>query len=241
MGRVQRHLETESAGTQRQPWVLQPAAASRPGAESSTTYLFRQIDESVPQTCACGEDHEPAAPPPALRPPDPETSSGAQIQTSSTVTYIDVAVVYSTTASIITGGPSVIESFILDRHFAANTAHDDSDTRTRLRLVHLGPIDYNETGDIGEALDSLEDSPIAESIRTDSGADLVHMFVNSQGTLDNPSVVGRANIGGVYGVTKWNSPSAYDYAHEIGHNIGCRHEVDDNGQPTTGYNRPYEI
>lgn len=220
------------------PYYLQPAAASQPGDESATTYLFRQIDESVTQTCACGEDHEPAAPPPSLRAPDPETSSGAQIQTSSTVTYIDVAVVYSTTASIYSGGPSIIESIILDRHFAANTAHDDSDTKTRLRLVHLGPIDYIETGDINDVLLWLELSPTAQSIQTGSGADLVHMFVSAIGS---PGVNGLAHDPGSHGVSKWNSISAYTYAHEIGHNIGCQHEVDHNEAPTTGYGRPYEI
>ncbi len=70
------------------------------------------------------------------------------------------------------------------------------------------------------------------------GADLIHLFVDSQGNCTSTSVIGTASTGGRYAVTKWNAGNGYVFAHETGHNLGCYHGF--GTDESTNYNHAWE-
>ncbi len=219
-------------------YTIQPVYPTNATDGKPATYVILQKSPEASGTCGdCGVEHGPpddadAAPDEALpEPGSPEAS------TSGTVTYIDVAMLY--TRNVLAAhadNANSVEARALLLHSAANEAHARSGTKTRLRLVHLGLIGYGETGGLEVSLDELETNSFAQGVRNNSGADLLHMLVNNQGTPSSPNAVGRAITPGVHGVTKWDVGNTYVYAHETGHNIGCRHE-----NQNTGRNSPIEI
>ncbi len=192
-------------------------------------YVFRERGQNFPADCGAGVSE--------IEIPVQPIGGSSTALGSAPTTYADIALFYSTTARIAAGSTAAIEARAISIHSAANSAHADSETKLRFRLVHLGELNYNETAGIDVALDWLAESSEAGNIRDEVGADLVHMLVNAQGTASSPSAVGRAFTPGSFGVTKWNAQD-YVYAHEVGHNLGCVHE-DDTAPPP--YARPYEI
>lgn len=193
-----------------------PVRLQSAGADS---YWLEEVDPAAP--CPCGTDDHAPAPPEANAAPPPPAPDGNG--------WADVIAFYTPQARDAAGGDSAIRSAIASRVATANGTHTGSATGLRLRLLDIIYTGYNESGFIDTdltRLDNASDGFIDDLVVTadDRGADLVHLFVNEQGTTTNSSVIGRANMSGRFGVTKWNAGDL-TFTHEVGHNLGCRHQV----------------
>ena len=149
--------------------------------------------------------------------------------------WLDLYACYTPQAQAAAGGSAGIASAILAHVATANSVHATSGTRLRMRLLGIYPVlNYDESGYIDTDLDRIEngtDGYMDDMVTAadERGADLVHLFVNEQGILDdggkgpNHSVIGQAGLPGRFGVTKWDAPDLV-FSHETGHNLGCRHQ-----------------
>ena len=148
---------------------------------------------------------------------------------------IDVMIVYSNQTAAAAG--ATIGTQIQAAVDRANLAYANSGIATRLRLVHYQQVAYNESTSFDTDLNRLTtagDGYLDEvpALRTAHGADLVSMFV------ENGQYCGIGWLGpnASYGFTVVNRGCAggnLSFAHEVGHNIGARHDpyVDPNTTP----------
>ncbi len=189
----------------------------------------------------CGVDDFAPAPlgPPAAAPAAAgnEAAGGFMPAAGDGNLWVDVLACYTPQARDAAGGHAAIQSAIASRIATANNVHASSATQMRLRLMFIFPVSDNESGYIDTdrirlrtAADGFFDNALATA--DDLGADLVHLFVNEQGTSDGQtSIIGLADRPGRFGVTKWDAP-LLTFAHETGHNLGCRHQIANDGGGT---------
>ena len=192
---------------------------------------------SIPPCAASGRSgstSSSAAAPPgtgsfALPAPPPETNA-----------ILDLLVVYTRAARLGAGGAEGMSALIDLAVAEANQAFENSLVSARLQLVHQAEVDYEETGDINQDLDNLEEDdeedepdegPIVgvHELRRQYRADLVCLITETTG-----GPLGLANI--MHDVKTDFSEKAfsvvqrqfantyYVLAHEIGHNLGCQHD-----------------
>ena len=158
-------------------------------------------------------------------------------------TEIDVLVVYTPSGRRSAGGHRSIRTLIEMLVQETNQAYGDSGVRQRISLVAATEVDY-ELGGIREALKHLIDDrdghlDEVHQIRDLYAADLVLLWTPSGGGLariiDDPSDADAKKLG--FSV----SPSTA-FAHELGHNMGLRHERrDDNGNTPYPYSHGYAL
>ena len=144
---------------------------------------------------------------------------------------IGVAVFYTLAARRDAGGKDNIRAMIDERIVETNDAYRDSGVHQRLVLVHRAELDYTEAG-ISSDVDHLaqRDGVIdgVHAIRDAFGADVVHMLVGGPlesscgGVLYDPEEpVEEANA---FSVSHINNSCKLTFAHELGHNMGLRHD-----------------
>lgn len=188
---------------------------TRPGGLA----LLSELDPDKLGVCGVSDDHEDC---------DGGHDTGLMpfFQPNLALRYVDLLALYTPTARIAAGGlPFFIEAAILGRWGWANTALRDSGSGLQIRLLAMLEFNLSEAGqDLGTLLTHIANSPDVASLRTQYGADLVHLFPTVQGNGGNASVVGVAHRPGVHGVTKYNADITV-FAHETGHNYGCRHQL----------------
>ena len=136
---------------------------------------------------------------------------------------IDVAVVYTRAARDAAGGVAAIEAEIDLLVAETNQAYETSRVNHRLRLVDSSEVSYPETGDSSLDLRRLRDRSDGHldevhALRDRVGADLVHLIV---GEMDD--FCGRAYRPGAFGISQRDC-GALTFAHELGHNMGLRHD-----------------
>ena len=134
---------------------------------------------------------------------------------------IDIAVVYTPAAREAAGGVAAIEAEIDLWITETNQAYAASGVDLRLALVDRSEVAYTETGsrDV-DRLSDPSDGHLDEvhALRDRVGADLVHLIVAES------SVCGiAAGLGSVFGLTVLECGGTV-FAHEIGHNLGLRHD-----------------
>jgi hypothetical protein len=146
---------------------------------------------------------------------------------------VDVMVVYTALAQARAGGEAGIANLINLAISETNTSYEASGVTVRLRLVHHAPVDYQEPSDFGAALSALRAGTGALSgiaaTRTAVGADLVAMLIHPQAPsacgiaflMTTVSVVFAQNG---FSVTDTDCIANYTFAHELGHNMGARHD-----------------
>ncbi len=144
----------------------------------------------------------------------------------------DVMVLYTPTAKNIVSGVDAMESMIESFITTANMVYDNSNINLELRLVYSGQVDYVEA-EGGDYLGDLAFGGIdgVSDLRDAYGADLVCMLVD-------PSMTSYAGVAYLpsdysldfdylgYSVVDANPGYGLTFTHELGHNMGCGHAVD---------------
>ena len=156
---------------------------------------------------------------------------------------IDVLVVYTPSGRRSAGGHRGVRTLIEMLVQETNQAYSDSDVRQRIRLVAATEVDY-ELDSVLDALNHLIDEgdghlDDVHRIRDRYAADLVVLWA--------PSSSGRAPI--IYDPSHMDAESlgfsvspSEAFAHELGHNMGLRHErSDDNGNTPYPYSHGYLV
>jgi hypothetical protein len=174
----------------------------------------------------------PEAPPIEVTFSPAELAAAADVPASDTQA-IDLMVVYTASAAAWAGGAAAIQNLINLGVSQTNTAFATSGLPHRIRLVHTAPVDYTESSsfsvnlfELRAGIGALSDVP---ALRNAHGADLVKMLV----APGAPDACGIAFL--MTSVTAAFAPSAYSvtdarcvtnltFAHEIGHNMGLRHD-----------------
>jgi hypothetical protein len=194
----------------------------------------------------------PEAPPIEVELSDAAWMAAADTPMTDTGDIVDVMVVYTQLAQARAGGATGIANLIQLAVSETNTSYLASGVNQRLRLVHHQLVDYVEPSSFNAALADLRAGLGALSgvptLRNAVGADLVMMLVHPSA----PSACGIAflmtNVSPVfapsgYSVTDTDCIANYTFAHELGHNMGARHDwfVDTGTTPFTyahGYVNP---
>ena len=135
---------------------------------------------------------------------------------------IDVAVVYTPAAREAAGGTAAIEAAIDLRMAETNRAYEASGVSHRVALADRSEVSYAETGSGFVDIDRLANPSDGHmdgvhGLRDRVGADLVHLLVGES------DVGGIALLGGDFGLSVEES-GGWVFAHELGHNMGLRHE-----------------
>tara|TARA_A100001015_G_scaffold274879_1_gene331634 strand:- start:305 stop:6523 length:6219 start_codon:yes stop_codon:yes gene_type:complete len=172
-------------------------------------------------------------------PPDPRRSGQiARTWRTGDAKLIDLLVVYPDEVLDEAGGESALSAAVLGAVADANLCYRNSGLDLRLRLVHLVETIYDPSGvldtdlsRINEPTDGYMDE--VHGIRDHYGADLVALLTTPGGgtgglanTMSTPSL-NFADSG--FSVSVWDQIGApsYTLAHEIGHNMGCLHNRED--------------
>ena len=159
---------------------------------------------------------------------------------------IDMLIVYTPKARTAAGGPAEMEALIDLGVAETNQAFADSDVRARIRLVHREAVNYTENGNLSQDLNRITDPDDGHmdgvhALRDTYGADLVHLITtgrNLAGIAWLMTEVSQGFAPRAFGVT--NHRSAATFTHELGHNLGLRHDRhDDPGNTPYPYSHGY--
>jgi hypothetical protein len=179
------------------------------------------------------------------RPNLPLDSEGADVGADDAST-IDVLVVYSPAARAAAGGAAAMNALVDLAIVETNASYAGSGITQRLRLVYKGEIAYTESGDFLTDLNRLTGTADGymddvHALRNTYGADLVSLIVESSqfcGIAFLLSPVTSAFAGSAFSVVARTCATGYySFGHELGHNMGARHDwfVD----PTNNSPYPY--
>jgi hypothetical protein len=204
-------------------------------------HAMRQIDPSK-----YPDEAEPLQAEPVKEP------QGADVQPmADTGAYIDVMVAYTAAARSAQGGASAMASLINLAVSETNTAYANSGINQRIRLVHSVEVSYTETGDMGTDLSRLRATADGymdnvHTLRNTYKADLVSLFVANGGSACGIAyVMSSVSTGfapnGFSVVDKDCATGNYSFGHELGHNMGARHDryVDNTDNSPYTYNHGY--
>lgn len=150
---------------------------------------------------------------------------------------IDVLVLYTAAARIAAGGTTQMHQLVTLAVAETNLAYTNSNVTHRIRLAHVGEINYLESGDSGVDLTRLRTKgdgflDEAHAYRDQYQADLVSLWVES--TTDG--VAGRAYLVDPSApredfafsmVMHSYATGLYVFGHELGHNLGAAHARED--------------
>jgi len=161
---------------------------------------------------------------------------------------IDIMVVYTQSARAVVGGTVAMETLIDQAVAETNTGYANSNITQRINLVHTAEIVYTElSGSSGwsttlNRLTNDNDGYMDEvhSLRDTYGADLVIMIQN-EGTYCGLAWLNSNESHGFSLVHYSCATGYYSFAHEMGHNMGARHDryVDNTDFSNYTYNHGY--
>ena len=158
---------------------------------------------------------------------------------------IDLLVVYPNAVTTAAGSTAAIQADILSSVADTNLCYRNSKLNIQLRLVHMEEIVYTPTGILDDDLSRLREKAdgfmdSVHSTRDQYGADLVALLTTASdagglaSTMSYPSMAFESSG---FSVNVWDQIGApsYTLAHEVGHNMGCLHNVEDSNNVTSSY------
>lgn len=155
----------------------------------------------------------------------------------------DAMIIYTDVARLAAGGTSAIQAEIQLAIDRTNEAYDNSPISARMRLVSRYEITYNEVGTYNDHLDRLTGTSglgssapwtTARTNRDTNNADFCTLFVADTQYCGLAWCTSAANRG--YSVATWDcAAGGLTYAHEIGHNQGCGHDIANGGCDYSNY------
>ena len=158
---------------------------------------------------------------------------------------VDLMVVYPAAVREEAGSTSAIQSEIMKAVADANLCYRNSQVNLLIRLVHMEEVAYTPTGLLGTDLDRLKNTSDGymdsiHSARDQYGADLVALLStesDSGGLASTMSYPSLSFESSGFNVNVWDQIAAPNYtlAHEIGHNMGCLHNVEDASNVSENY------
>ena len=203
------------------------------------TYSIEEIDATVPWVDGVLPDEPELAAPPPPRSPDASGAAFSLVDppvsaASSDVSEIDVLVLYTRAAAAYAGGEASMLAEVERLFGETNTAFRNSGVSARVG-GWARPVSYVEAQDVGTDLDFLQGSldgylDEVHSIRSDLGADLVHLLVaytptaSSDGSFTCGVADPRLQPSAAFGVTLFYYQCSYTFTHELGHNLGLLHD-----------------
>lgn len=176
---------------------------------------------------------------------------------------VDMMVLYTQAAEDeARASGTTVEQVIHERVDAMNQALTNSQTGTRVRLVHLGKTSFDESlessdmerinkelrGDFQPRTANVGAVERIQRLREGVGADLVSLFVSQKANIAGlpGSVCGigfdQLTVDNGYSTVRWKctANTRYALAHEAGHNLGLHHDrytlKMKAGDDPTGYN-----
>lgn len=202
------------------------------------TCAIERIDDAAMISCA-------GAMVPAPDSPDGDAGHARGYERRATCpepdTRFDVAIFWTPAAQTAAGGVSEILATIYAAVTRANDAYSNSGVATRMRLVYAARTEYTESSSMSTDLERLTDccDGFMDEVhprRNAFAADFVHLVTDTGSGIawlykpDQPLFAGRA-----FSVGKWDRiASTWTLAHEVGHNMGCNHELA-NADPPLGW------
>ncbi len=195
-------------------------------------YDVRQIDESQYPPCGNEAKHSISIPARAGEPVQGAKSGGGPAADSGAI--LDVLVVYTAQARNAAGGTPSMQALINLAIDESNMAYQQSLITPRLRLVHQQEVSYTQSATFDTDLNRLTtpgDGHLDEvhALRNAYGADMVCLLI------DNSQYCGLAHVmtslspgfeGSAFSVVHQGCATGYySFAHELGHNMGCNHDL----------------
>ena len=194
------------------------------------THEIQEMDQSAFPPCGTTGQHAPAG----------ANSSGPAAQATPAngdeTPIIDVMVVYTPRASILTGGSDAMEALINLAIDESNDAYTHSGANLQIRLVHHQQVAYTEG--MGEqftpalyAITNPYDNKMdnVHELRDIYGADAVVLLINdtSYCGLGWSWQQGDNFAMNAFSVTSTACATGYySFAHELGHNMGLQHDFE---------------
>lgn len=193
-------------------------------------HLIREIDQSL---------FNDGPGPLFAQPPKNYTPPPSNLSTSDDGSIIDLVVFYTTAVASASGN---IYAEILLAIDETNDSYQNSGINQRVRLVHAQETDYVETGDISLDLQNFKHAgngylEEVHAVRDSHCADLSSLWVETAdacGVTWQMDTVAHWFADYAFSVVKRSCATGYySFGHEMGHNMGARHDwyVDDGVTP----------
>ena len=202
-------------------------------------YSIEEIDTSVPWIDGVLPDAPESADPPSPPSPDADDAAFSLVDpavsaVASDVSEIDVLVLYTPAAAAYAGGEASMRAEVELLFGQTNTAFRNSGVSARVG-GWARAVSYVESQDVSTDLDLLQGSfdgylDDVHSLRSDLGADLVHLLVAFTPTSPSDGIytcgVAFTSLhpSRAFGVTLFHDQCDYTFTHELGHNLGLKHD-----------------
>jgi hypothetical protein len=143
---------------------------------------------------------------------------------------VDIMVLYTDDARASAGSAAAMEAEVYLAVAVTNDGYVNSNVTQRLRLVHTAEHNYVETGNSLTDLTSLKGNAAVLALRNSFAADHVVLLtetLDSCGRAYVMSSVGNGFESSAYSVVDRGCASInFSFPHELGHNMGARHDWD---------------
>ena len=171
-------------------------------------------------------------------PPDPRRAGQvARTWRTGDANLIDLLVVYPDEVLNEAGGESALSAAILGAVADANLCYRNSGLDLRLRLVHHAETNYDPSGVLNTDLERIKETSDnymdeVHGLRDQYGADLVALLTTPSDTGGLANTMSSPSLNfedSGFSVSVWDQIGApsYTLAHEVGHNMGCLHNRED--------------